>query len=586
MQKYCVSTRFWSRRFIMQLARLSTVFFLLIVSVAVTAQSPRSSDFALLDQHGSFHQLSRYVGNDAVVVLSYARGDSASALAARSFNELKRSFTASPISFFLLDSNVEPNKSELISELQALGVDLPVLIDSAQVVAKSLGIRAVTEAVILEPESHDILYRGPLNRVDAALRAILSGAIGELEDIAMPEASALEFVYEDAIAEQGLSYQEDIAPIFAKRCAYCHVDGGLAPWAMSSYRMLQGWSPMVREVLLTRRMPPGQIDMSVGHWTGINEIEDEELAKLISWIDSGARRQGDGDPIAELSKTTDGAAQSESWVLGEPDLIVDVPTQSVPATGVVDFRYEYAELSLAEDKWVSAIAYDVGDKSVLHSLMVFALEPGTSTASAENMVRPDNADFMSIFVPGHAEDEYAPDAGFLLKAGHDLAFKIRYVSSGRETSDTTRVGLYFRNKPQMQVMHVPIFRDDISVKAGNASQREIARALPLERDAFIEAIAPQMHGRGVGMRLSLSAMGAPKQEIINVANYNFNWQLNYALNERLPMAAGSVLEAVTIYNNSESNVYNPDPEADAHYGVTTWDEILSHYVRAVVSLSD
>jgi peroxiredoxin len=573
----------------MQISHLATAVILLLTSVVSTAQALRPSDFALLDQYGQFHQLSRYGEDDAVVVVVFGPGDTASQLAAQSLNELKTSYSDASVQFFLLSADVAVDRSALEIELDALGIDMPVLLDSAQVVAKALGLTHLAQAAIIDPSSYEVLYRGPMQSMassdvtpylDNSLRALLSGARGDLEELPMDSATALTFVYQDEIAANGLSYQEDIAPIFLRRCARCHVDDGLAPWAMSSHRMLQGWSPMMREVLLTKRMPPGQIDTSVGEWSHINEIDDKELAKLIDWIDSGARRDGEDDPMARESLV------QPDWVLGEPDLIVEVPEQKVPATGVVDFRFEYAELGLNEDKWIGAVAYDVGDQSVLHSLMVYALKPGISKVDTAGLVHPSNAEFISIYVPGQGDDEFSIDSGFLLEKGHDLAFKIRYVSSGRETQDNTRIGLYFRDKPLMQVRNIPVFRDDLVIAAGEPNHRVLAQALPTDRDAYIEAVAPQMHGRGVSMKLFVSTEDAVRKPVINVPNYNFNWQFNYQLRQRLFIPAGSVLEVDTGYDNSASNVYNPDPEADVRYGVTTWDEILSHYVRTVSPVVD
>jgi len=54
--------------------------------------------------------------------------------------------------------------------------------------------------------------------------------------------------------------------------------------------MLQGWSPMIRETLLTRRMPPMQVDPAIGHFTNASYLAVEDLQKLITWIDAGAPR--------------------------------------------------------------------------------------------------------------------------------------------------------------------------------------------------------------------------------------------------------------------------------------------------------
>ena len=36
-----------------------------------------------------------------------------------------------------------------------------------------------------------------------------------------------------------IDYAENVAPIFVEQCQSCHREGGIAPWAMTDYRMLQ-----------------------------------------------------------------------------------------------------------------------------------------------------------------------------------------------------------------------------------------------------------------------------------------------------------------------------------------------------------
>ncbi len=70
--------------------------------------------------------------------------------------------------------------------------------------------------------------------------------------------------YRNTAAHADLSYANDIAPIIAENCAECHREGGIAPFAMDNSLAVQGWSPMIREVVMTKRMPPGQIDNKSG----------------------------------------------------------------------------------------------------------------------------------------------------------------------------------------------------------------------------------------------------------------------------------------------------------------------------------
>ena len=160
-----------------------------------------------------------------------------------------------------------------------------------------------------------------------------------------PSACGFSFPQREMHAANHPDYARDVAPILRDNCAHCHRQGGIGPFALDSYLMVRGWSAMMREVLMTKRMPPAQVDPTIGHFSNARYISDKELQTLVHWFDLGSPR-GDGeDPLVGLE------IGGAGWQLGEPDFIVNVPAQDVPATGVLDYRHVEIELPFTEDKW-------------------------------------------------------------------------------------------------------------------------------------------------------------------------------------------------------------------------------------------
>ena len=149
-----------------------------------------------------------------------------------------------------------------------------------------------------------------------------------------------------------IDYAENVAPIFVEQCQACHRESGIAPWAMTDYRMLQAFAPAIKEAIETKRMPPGQInpvfaDRIINHRT----LSHTEMETIVSWIDAGAPVEGDRDPLTETVYST------SEWVYGEPDMIIEVPAQEIPAIGTlgpnaIPYRYTQADLGLTEDRWL------------------------------------------------------------------------------------------------------------------------------------------------------------------------------------------------------------------------------------------
>ena len=131
---------------------------------------------------------------------------------------------------------------------------------------------------------------------------------------------------------------------------------------------------MMKEVVMTKRMPPGQIDPHVGMpIKDVAGLTIEEKQKLIQWIDQGSPR-GEGPDLLTALEFED-----PEFSLGEPDIVLDVTPQAIPATGVIDYRYVPVELNLDKDVWVSGIEFLPGDRQVLHHVITYLQSPADKT---------------------------------------------------------------------------------------------------------------------------------------------------------------------------------------------------------------
>ncbi len=571
----------------MRFARLYLMTALLI-ALLLSAAAQAAGDFALIDQHGYFHQLSRYGESRAVVILVQRNADESSQVAGAMLTALRDRYREAPLTFLMLNADEGVTRADVLEA----AVDFPVLLDAAQIVSLSLGVTHVADVVVLDPRSQRVLYRGALHDAEA-LETVIAAVLDDADISAAvssdtlarqqtPAGPAIDFHHQRALEQRGVSYAGDIAPLLQRRCAHCHVEQGLAPWAMNRHLMVMGWSPMIRETVITRRMPPGQLDGEVGQWQASHELTPAEQAMLVHWIDAGAAQDGDADPLLDVPEAPG------LWPLGEPDLVIEVPEEQVPATGVIDFRLKQAELNLSEDRWLRAVAYDVGDRSVLHSLLVYARDRDADIADGADLIDPANAEFFSIYVPGEEVEVFREDAGFLLTTSHDLTFKLRYTSSGRATVDRTRIGLYFHDQPPAMAVSSKVIRSvvlDIPANVGN--HLEVAETGVLAQQVWLSGFSPHAHNRASSMRIFTVMPDGQRHLLANVANYNFNWQLAYELQQPLSLPAGSRLAAETVYDNTRSNPHNPDPDQPVRWGVSVDDEMFSHYVRLLTPrLSD
>ncbi|MEX2130461.1 MAG: redoxin domain-containing protein, partial [Pseudohongiellaceae bacterium] len=303
----------------------------LLLSPVINA-ADRVGDFSLLDQDGYFHQMSWYDDHAAIALLVQANGSAAAEQAAPAFAALQARYDEQGIQFFMINPLGTQSREAVKAELERLGVSMPVLMDDSQLISESLGVEQTGEVLVFDPKSFTVEFRGPVgDELEQALTAKVAG--GSIMTARVPmQGEAVTYAVKTAHAQSTPSYESDIAPIIADNCAKCHREGGIAPFALNSHAMVQGWSPMIREVVMTKRMPPGQIDPTVGHFINDMVLDSADQQKLLHWIAAGSPRDGQADPLAQLTWP------ESKWAFGEPDYVIKLPPQSVPATGVLDYR--------------------------------------------------------------------------------------------------------------------------------------------------------------------------------------------------------------------------------------------------------
>ncbi|MEQ8953109.1 MAG: hypothetical protein RL120_03180, partial [Gammaproteobacteria bacterium] len=319
-----------------------------------------------------------------------------------------------------------------------------------------------------------------------------------------------------AFKNRQVSYSQDIAPLIAENCAECHRDGGVAPFAMDSYTMVKGWSPMIREVIMTKRMPPAQVDPHIGNFPNAMNLADREVQDLIAWIDAGSMQDGASDPLASLSWP-----ESE-WAFGEPDYVINVPTQQIPATGVLDYIFLTLPIDIEEDKWVRASQYVPGDRSVLHHTVHDLIGPDGKRNS------PLNTASITAYVPGGAPRHEEPNTGGILRKGSAIRLNLHYTTNGKETTDTSRIGLWFYPDDQIPEERMSgqcacIFTPDWTDIPAYDPNFEQSKSILIPKDAYLYGHYAHMHFRGKYMRFYADYPDGSREELINVANYSYNW---------------------------------------------------------------
>lgn len=549
----------------------------LVMLPSTASQALQVEDFVLLDQHGQAKQMRYHKDAPAIVLIVHGNGCQIIRSLLADYRALRDDYADAGVPVWMINSNLQDNRTSILKEAEEWGLDFPVLDDSTQDIGRSLKLSRTGEVLVINPTNWEIVYRGPLNdrvhferQKDAAKERYVRDALDKLvkgEQVAFSQKDApgcaINFTER---AASNISYSETIAPLLIDKCAACHVEGGIAPWAMSEYLMIKGFAPMIREVLRTRRMPPWHSDPSIGKWKHDGSLSDQQRATLMAWIEAGAARGEGEDPLLKIKPV------DNKWTLGEPDLIIELPPFTVPATGTVEYQYPNVKNPLDRDAWVVAATVIPGDSQAVHHLLM-----GSNTTPPdqnESQTSEVFENYIMGYAPGNESSHMPEGTGVFVSKDAYYSVQMHYTPYGRETTDVTRIGLYFADEPPKQYLRQEVVvNTKIDIPPNTAEHEEMA-SFRFYFDATIYGLTPHSHYRGKNSTFELLYPDGKQEVILSVPNYDFNWQRTYGFVEPKKVPAGTRIVHRTVYDNSSNNVGNPDPEQRVTWGLQSEQEML------------
>ena len=120
-------------------------------------------DFDLSDQLGNHHTLEDYQKYDYVAFYVQGVGCPIARIALPNYREVRDEFSDKNIGFVMFNANIQDNIPRIAKEAEEFGIDFPILKDEGQELAKSLGVERTAEVFVVNPKTHEVLFRGPIN---------------------------------------------------------------------------------------------------------------------------------------------------------------------------------------------------------------------------------------------------------------------------------------------------------------------------------------------------------------------------------------------------------------------------------------
>lgn len=371
-----------------------------------------------------------------------------------------------------------------------------------------------------------------------------------------------------------VTWAKHIAPLVFENCVSCHRPGQVAPMSMLTYKEARPWAKSIRRVVNGRIMPPWFADPAHGEFVEDSRLSEEQIALITRWVAQGA-------PAGDLSAAPAPPTFNSEWRIGTPDVILTMEPFQV--TDEMEDHYEWikVENTLDKDRWIKEFEVRPTFMEAAHHNLTY-LAPGHFTTKDIQGPGRMEMTFLGGWAPGVVPAANPDNYGQLIPANSAVFFQMHYHKTpgpGTGGTDQTSVGINFwEDVPDNKIATLWVVDPVLQIPPGEANYAS-GSAFEFPSDAIIFDFTPHMHLRGKAMKFTATSVEGETKTLLDVPEYDFNWQLTYTPTEPIMMPAGSRIAVNALFDNSAGNEANPDPSATVRWGEATTDEMMIGFMR-------
>lgn len=242
---------------------------------------------------------------------------------------------------------------------------------------------------------------------------------------------------------------DDVAPVFAAKCASCHREGGVAPFAITSPLTAAAYAPAILQATRSGAMPPWLPGPDSPPYLGSSRriLTPDEKYLIAAWVRGGAKL-GSGRPLTPAA----GTSSAPGTTLALRPAQAYTPRASGGATD--DYHCALLDPKLSQDMFVTSAVIRPQRAAIVHHVILFeaaganavearrldAASHGTgwtcfggpqltetrgagSGAAGERLGSPQ---WISAWAPGHATNDLPRGTGVLLHRGAVIVMQVHY----------------------------------------------------------------------------------------------------------------------------------------------------------------
>lgn len=370
----------------------------------------------------------------------------------------------------------------------------------------------------------------------------------------------------------GLTYYRDVKPILDARCAGCHVDGGIAPMALTDYEAAMRYQDLIYAEVEAERMPPWQPNDCCADYRWTRSLSPDERATVLAWIEQGFPA---GDPADEPPPLP-----TDRQELPRVDLTLRLPEPytPVPRIGVDDVRCFLIDWPIDEQVYVTGFEFRPGNRKLVHHVAAMIGEaddvddlrardaaddgPGFDCTGFGLDFRPTGS--LGGWTPGDLALPLPGGLGRKVPAGSVVLLQIHYdTGSGRGESDQSEIDLMIAQEVEREAeasaVGNPLWlvEDAMYIEAHDPDAMFWFEYDPTHLnggDGFlIWGVNIHMHELGSRASLAIHRGDGSWDCLLDIPDWDFHWLSDYWLAEPVAIYPGDRLYVECHFDNTTGN---------------------------------
>lgn len=378
---------------------------------------------------------------------------------------------------------------------------------------------------------------------------------------------------------QGLSWHADARDLVEQRCARCHVDGGPAPFALTTLDEVRNHSAAISASVADHEMPPWKAASCCGAYQHDWGLSPEARATLLGWIDQGMV-EGDAADYAPSPPINTRLARVDRTVgmaraftpPGEADttrcFLLDWPVQR--ATNVTGYEVRPGDPTIVHH----AIVLTAGPSVVRQFAGLDELSAGDGWACPGGVV-VGYTGWLGGWSPGWGTVTFPTGVGQPIEPGSKIILTVHYsVPTPDPGPDLTTIDLMTEEEVAANLGSVPVFNPawlfNLRIPAGQQVEESYAmRPVSLHAGDELLAVNLHMHERGVSGGVAVAHADGTQDCLVQVDDYDYEYQNDYWLQTPKTWRRGDKLVITCRWDNTEGHqrVVDGEPETprDQHW---------------------